>query len=194
MPQSEAGTGIETSSGEGGEPGDGGEVISDGGSNIDPDAGEGLDAGPDGGACNMLANDAPPITSACVSAAPVLGGGALVGGTYFLTKVSVLATPNFCSMKFVPTGFKETLSLTVDAQGVGTADTHTSIGGGGARRRTTTLTPSGANQSPLQAASTCPAQPAVAVPYLSLVVAGKQELVMRLPYGTGEGLYRFEKQ
>jgi hypothetical protein len=162
--------------------------IDDGGANIDPDAG---DDAPDSAACNNVVNDAPPITSTCVSAAPVLGGGALVAGKYHLVGVAALGTQSFCQTRFVPTGFKETAELTVDAQGVGTAETHTNIGGGGSRRRTTTLTPSAGNTSPLQATSTCPIPGTAPTPYFSGVVAGKQQLVLRLAYGKGEALYRF---
>jgi hypothetical protein len=170
-----------------------GEAITDGGSNIDPDAGDDLDAGPDGGPCNTVTNDAPAITSVCASVAPVLGGGPLVPGRYFLTHVAALGTSSFCQSKFVPTGFKETLVLTVSA-GVGIAETHTVIGNGGSRHRTTMLTPAATNKSPLEADPTCPVAAGAAVPYASAVVAGKQELVLRLAYGTGEALYWFEKQ
>ena len=198
-PASEAGTADETGSStaqDAPSPADAaadGETISDGGSNFDPDAG-GDDAGIDGGPCNALANTATAITSTCVSFAPVLGGGELVAGTYFLTHVAALATQTFCQTKFVPTGFKETLSLTVDAMGVATAETVTTVAGGATRHRTSTLTPSAGDKSPLQAASTCPAGATAPVPYVTTLANGKQELVMRLPYGKGEALYRFEKQ
>jgi len=198
-PSSEAGTGDETGSTDqdaAPPPADAaadGETISDGGSNIDPDAGIGDDAGIDGGPCNTVANTATPVTSTCVSFAPVLGGGTLVAGTYFLTHVAALAPQNFCQTKFVPTGFKETIDLTV-AAGVGTAETVTTIGGGATRHRTTTLTPAATDKSPLQAASVCPVGAPASVPYATNLVAGKQELVMRLPYGKGEALYRYEKQ
>jgi hypothetical protein len=195
---SEAGTGSEASTDNDASAADDGaasdgEVIGDGGSNIDPDAGDD-DAGTDAGPCNTLANTAPPIASACVSFAPVLGGGPLVAGTYFLTHVAALATPSFCQMKFVPTGFKETLDLTVSATGVGTAETHTNIAGGGSRHRTATLTPAPADQSPLAAAPVCPPGASASVQYASIMANGKQELVMRLAYGKGEALYRFQKQ
>lgn len=198
-PTSEAGTGDETGSTDmdaTSPPADAaadGETISDGGSNIDPDAGTTDDAGVDGGPCNALANTATPITSTCVSFAPVLGGGALVAGTYFLTHVAALAKPTFCQTMFVPTGFKETLDLTV-AAGVGTAETATNLAGGGTRHRTSTLTPTPADKSPLAAASTCPAAAPTSAPYASTLVNGKQELVLRLPYGKGEALYRYAKQ
>jgi hypothetical protein len=195
---SEAGTGSEASTDNDASAADDGavsdgEVIGDGGSNIDPDAGDD-DAGTDAGPCNTLANTAPPIASACVSFAPVLGGGTLVAGTYFLTHVAALATPSFCQTKFVPTGFKETLDLTVSATGVGTAETHTNVAGGGSRHRTATLTPAPADQSPLAAAPVCPPGAPASVQYASTMVNGKQELVMRLAYGKGEALYRFAKQ
>jgi hypothetical protein len=168
------------------------ETITDGGANIDPDAGV-VDV-PDAAPCNTLANTAPPITSKCVSTVNVLGGGALVAGTYFLVGVDALAPPNFCQKSFVPTGFKETLELTVSATGVGTAETHSNVAGGASRRATSTLTPTGTNKSPLQATPTCPTAAAAAVPYQSMVIAGRQQLVVRLPYGKAEALYRFEKQ
>jgi len=170
-----------------------GETIADGGSNIDPDAGDD-DAGVDGGPCNMVANTATAISSTCVSFAPVLGGGALVAGTYFLTQVDALGTQSFCQTKFVPTGFKETLDLTVDGAGVGTAETVTTIAAGGTRHRTSTLTPSGTDKSPLQVASTCPVGAPAPTPYASGMVNGKQQLVLRSAYGKGEALYRFVKQ
>jgi len=196
-PTSEAGTGDETGSTDqdatsAEDAAADGETIADGGSNIDPDAGSD-DAGIDGGPCNALANTAPPITSTCVSFAPVLGGGTLVAGTYFLTRVAALAPQTFCQTKFVPTGFKETLELTV-AAGVGTAETVTTVAGGATRHRTSTLTPAPADKSPLEAAPTCPAGAPAPVPYASTLTNAKQELVMRLPYGKGEALYRYEKQ
>lgn len=200
-PTSEAGTGDET----GGAVPDGGsvvdaaldaaadgETIGDGGSNIDPDAGTD-DAGLDGGPCNALDNTAAPVTSTCASFAPILGGGTLVAGTYFLTHVTALAAANFCQTKFVPTGFKETLALTV-AAGVGTAETATSLAGGGTRHHTSTLTPAPGDKSPLEAAPTCPPGAPTSAGYASALVNGKQELVLRLAYGKGEALYRFEKQ
>lgn len=197
-PTSEAGTGDETGSTDqdATSPADAaadGETIADGGSNIDPDASND-DAGVDGGPCNALTNTAPAITSTCVSFAPILGGGKLVAGTYFLTRVAALAPQTFCQTKFVPTGFKETLDLTVSAAGVGTAETATNIAGGGSRHRTATLTPAPADKSPLAAAPVCPAGAPASVQYASNLVNAKQELVMRLPYGKGEALYRYEKQ
>ena len=198
-PTSEAGTGDETGAADQdatppADAGSDGEAITDGGSNIDPDAGSD-DGGLDGGPCNTLANTAPAISSACASFAPVLGGGALVAGTYFLTQVDALGPQTFCQTKFVPTGFKETLELTVDAAGVGTAETVTTIGGGGTRHRTSTLTPSATDKSPLQAASICPVETPTTAPYASAMINAKQELVLRLPYGkNGEALYRFVKQ
>jgi hypothetical protein len=196
---SEAGTGDETgSAGQDATPPEDasadGETITDGGSNIDPDAGDD-DAGVDGGPCNAVANTATAITSVCVSVAPALGGGTLVAGTYFLTHVAALAPQNFCQMKFVPTGLKETADLTVSAAGVGTVETVTTIAGGGTRHRTATLTPAPTDKSPLAAAPVCPTGTTTSVQYASNLVNAKQELVMRLPYGkSGEALYRYTKQ
>lgn len=169
-----------------------GEAIGDGGSNIDPDAGDD-DAG-DAAVCNALANDAMPVTSTCISAAPQLMGGALVAGKYHLVGVSALAPANFCQNQFIPTGFKQTLDLTVAASGVGTLQTVTMIAMGGERRRTSTLTPGAGNTSPLEAAATCPAGNSGATRYTSAVANGTQFLIMRLGYGQGQGLYRFRKQ
>jgi hypothetical protein len=170
-----------------------GEIITDGGSNIDPDAGD-LDGGPDAAPCNTLSNDAPAITSKCLSVVAPLKGGALVAGKYFLVEVNALAAATFCQKSFVATGFKETLQLTVSGTGVGTAETHTSVATSGSRRSTSTLTPLPMNRSPLGATPTCPAAASSPVAYESAIVNGKQELVLRLPYGKAEALYRFERQ
>jgi hypothetical protein len=168
--------------------------ITDGGSNFDPDAGD--DGGlPDGGKCNTVDDTATAITSTCVSKRPILGGGALVSGTYFLIAVRDLGTVGFCASTFVPTGFKETLVLAV-AGATATADTAGTVATLGTRRTTTTFTTNAANTSPMTGQETCPVVGAGGpVPYASVLTpAGKQNLVMILPYGKGEAVYTFEKQ
>jgi hypothetical protein len=187
--------------GDGGAVGDGaasadaepdGEVITDGGGNLDPDAGED-DAG---AACNTLTNDAPAIVSSCASIAPTLGGGALVAGKYFLVQVTALGTPGFCQNQFIPVSVKQTIDLTVAGNGIGTAQSITQIASGGARRRTSTLDPADIGSgSPLQATQTCPPQTGTGpVFYGSGLRNSKQALALRLPYGSGQAIYLYEKQ
>jgi hypothetical protein len=176
--------------------GDDGGDITDGGSNFDPDAGD--DGGlPDGGKCNTLDNNAAAITSTCVSKRPILAGGALVAGKYFLTAVRDLGTKPFCTTTFIPTGFKETLDLTVSGT-TATAETVTAIGGVAAgRHATTTFTTNAGNISPMQGQQTCPVVGAGGlVPYEVTIPAatGKVTLVVILPYGKGEAIYTYEKQ
>jgi hypothetical protein len=176
----------------------------------DPDANDGLDdggpapmpdlstsgddAGPDGGPCNTVVNLAPAVTSTCVSALPTFAGGPLVAGTYHLVAVTAIASKAQCG-RFTPVTFRETLDLTVDPTGVGTAETVTRIATTGAKHRTTKLAPGASNSSPLTATPICPADVAGSVRYGSaLTPAAKQELVVVLPYGVGTGVYHFEKQ
>lgn len=162
------------------------EVIGDGGANLDPDAGD--TTLPDGGKCNDIVNSAKAIVSTCASTAPILGGGTIVAGTYALVSVTALGTPSFCNSQFVATGLKETLEITASANGFD-SQTVTEIGGGGARRRSQTMT---AQQGQLVVTQTCPTSATLATRYASGIVNGKQRLVMRLPYGKGEGLYAYE--
>jgi hypothetical protein len=166
--------------------------ISDGGSNVDLDGGDD-DAG-DGGSCNALANDAPAITSTCISLNPPLNGGALVPGKYYLVGVTALASPSFCQNQFVATGFKQTVDLTVSGAGVGTAQTVTALATGNARRRTATFTPGAGNTSPLTATTICPVGDSGNAAYASAVINGTQTLILRLAYGSGQALYRYRKQ
>jgi hypothetical protein len=63
------------------------------------------------------------------------------------------------------------------------------------RRRTLTLTPGAGDTSPMQIADICPADKAAGpAGYASMVVGGKQQLLLRLAYGKGEAIYTFEKQ
>lgn len=175
---------------------DGGDSVSDGGSNIDPDGGGDPDAGlPDGGACNAVDNTAPAVTSTCTSFAPPLRGGALVAGKYYLSAVTALASSAFCAGSFLPTGFKQTLEMLVDASGVGTVQGTGQLALGPTRHATDVLTPGAGDTSPLQSARTCPATLATSsVRYESATAAGKTTLVLRLPYGKSEALYRYDKQ
>lgn len=176
------------------DPGDAGadaEAITGGGSNIDPDAGAEGDAG---APCNAIVNDSPAVTSKCTSLAPTLLGGALVAGKYRLAAVNALGQPKFCQQNFVPVTFKQTMDLTVDGDGVGTANLVVEVAGAPPRTRTTTLDPAGKQGSPLEATATCPPSPAAKVAYFSGPRAGTQSIILRLEYGAGQGLYRFDKQ
>lgn len=172
---------------------DGGELITDGGSNIDLDAGDD-DAGPDGGACHALVNDAPPVVSTCVSKLPPLTGGAIVPGKYFLTGVAALGSLTFCQNAFVPVGFKERMDVSAAGSGA-TFETVLSIGGLPDRRTTSTAVPGAGDTSPADVTNVCPNNNAGKVGYTSVVNAnGKQILLLLLPYGKGLGVYRLEKQ
>jgi hypothetical protein len=191
--------------GDGAVPGDGaitdaevavdGEVITDGGSNIDLDGGEEDDAGPDAAACNTIQNQAAAVISTCASVAPILGGGALVAGTYHLVSVTALGTQNFCNNKFVPVGFKQTVELTVATDGVGTAQSVGQIGQSVPRHRTSTLAPGANNTSPLTATQVCPTQTAAGqFAYASGPRNNKQAIALYDRYGQGLALYIYVKQ
>jgi hypothetical protein len=152
------------------------------------------DAGPDAGSCNVVVNVAPAIVSACISTIPNLGGGALVAGTYHLVNVNALGSALFCQNRFIPTGFKETLVLTVDGAGVGKAETISQIAGRVARSRTTTFDPGQNDTSPMTSTQTCPPRAGTMVQYASHLRNNKQVLRMRLPYGQDEAIFVFEKQ
>lgn len=169
------------------------ESVNDGGANIDPDAGGLDDAGPDGGACNAVANAAPAVTSSCISVIPTFGGGSLVAGTYYLESVQAIGGPAFCKNAFVPTGFRETVELTVSA-GVGTAESAMEIGTTGLHHRTRTLTPGANDTSPAVMTPVCPASAAVTVRYESAVASGRQRLVVLGAYGSGTAVYTYAKQ
>lgn len=178
---------------------DDGGFVSDGGSNFDAgddDAGP-LDGGaPDGGRCNTLTNDAPAVNSTCVSIAPRLGGGALVAGKYYLTGVAALGSVPFCANVFVPTSFKQTITVSAPDAGAATLDSIFVAGLGRPRVTSSTLQPGAANTSPADLTQVCPTlgMPEK-VPYASAVRGGgAQELLLRLPYGNGEAVYRFTKQ
>lgn len=164
-------------------------AIDDGGANIDPDAGDDDDAA---APCNTVTNDAQSVLSVCSSQIPGLTGGALVAGTYHLMQVDALGSAAFCQNQFVPTRIAETLVLTVDATGAGTAQLVTTIGQK-SKTNTLTLTPTN-DTSPLQQAQTCPAKGSEKTIYESLVRNQKQLLVLEENYGTGRGLYRYQKQ
>ncbi|AKU99018.1 hypothetical protein AKJ09_05682 [Labilithrix luteola] len=174
---------------------DGGEAVTDGGSNIDPDAGDPSDdAGTDGGPCNTLANEGQAVTSTCASVRPPTHGGALVGGTYLLESVVALGAPNFCQNQFLPTGFRETLALTVDGAGVGTVQTVARIANTGTHHRTFTLAPGAGGTSPASNTGTCPVSAAAPLPYNSETRLNKQVLELLQPYGKSLAIYRFVKK
>ncbi len=192
-PTSDGGSGADGSS----DAGVDGDLIDDGGSNIDPDASDdgGLDdAGPDGGACNKTTNAAAPVQSTCSSLKPRFGGGALVAGTYHLTAVAALGAPAFCQNQFNSVKIQQTLEVTVNA-GIATIQSVAVAGVARERHTTSMLTPGANNTSPGAIAATCPLAGASSpVPYTSNVRGGTQQLILQLPYGNGEGLYRYDKQ
>jgi hypothetical protein len=174
---------------------DGGEVT-DGGENLDPDASDVPDATlPDGGACNTLDNAAPAVSSTCASSIPILGGGAIPAGTYYLTAVSDLGTVAFCKNTFVPVGFKETVKLTVDGTTDGglLAETVTKLANNPNRPRTDTFVPASAVNR-ITVTGVCPVTPAANVEYGYGIRNTKPTLRMILPYGRGQAVYEFEKQ
>jgi hypothetical protein len=182
---------------DGGADDEGGTPVTDGGDNLDPDASDDFDGGDAGPPCNGIDNGAPPISSTCSSLIPGFGGGALVAGTYYLTQVQDLATPTFCKSNFAPVGFKETMVLTVDGSGVGTANTVTRLATGPVRARTTTLHPdagSGPLGTELAFDQTCPPQATAKTLYSSGIRDGKQTIRIELPYGKGTAVYEFTKQ
>jgi hypothetical protein len=173
---------------------DSGEVT-DGGSNIEPDASASDDAGPDGGPCNAVSNDAPAIASICISVLPLFEGGPIEPGTYYLTAVAAIASKAFCQSSFIPTGFRETMVVTVDPAGVATAELAVQIAGSGVLHRTASFAPGSGGTSPATGTSTCPPDVPGKVPYTSAVRnTGRHVLSLLLPYGKGAAVYRFEKQ
>ncbi len=171
---------------------DGGQVVDDGGSNPVLDGGDdgGGDTEPDGGACNALANASPSVSSACASLEPILAGGELVPGTYYLTGVTAYAVAAFCKTGFIPVGIKETAVITVNG-GVGSVESVSQLATTRERRTSETFTPGANNASPLTAQTTCPATTgSEQVKYDVRANAGKTVLVLRLPYGKGMADYR----
>jgi hypothetical protein len=129
------------------------------------------------------------VVSTCASIAPVLGGGAIVAGTYALVSVVALAPQAFCNNVFVPVGFKQTLRLTSSGNGFA-FETATDIGGTGVRHRSGAAAVTSAGK--VQFLQACPVAGAQDGTYASGVVNGKQTLVMRLAYGRGEALYTYK--
>lgn len=189
-----------TASGDDGSAGgdDGGTVVTEGGSNPVLDGGDddgGDDTAPDGGACNTVADQAPAVNSTCSSLEPILAGGALVGGTYYLTGVTTYGTASFCKSGFIPVGIKETAQLALNGT-VGTIDSVSQLAATKEHRSTSMLTPGADDASPLTAQTTCPETAGTAqVKYeVRTNAAGKTELVLRLPYAKDEADYVLEKQ
>lgn len=180
-----------------GDDGGGGQVVEDGGSNLILDGGDdgGGDTTTDGGACNAITNPAPAVTSDCASLEPILAGGQLVAGTYYLAGVTTYGTAAFCKNTFIPVSIKETAEMTVIGE-VGTADTVSQLATTAPRRASITLTPGANNATPLTEQITCPVTTgSQQVKYDARTnAAAKMVLVLRLPYGKGEADYRFEKQ
>ncbi len=176
---------------------DGGQVVSEGGSNPVLDGGDdgGGDQALDGGACNGLVNAAPSVTSACASVKPILAGGQLVAGTYYLTGVTAFGTAAFCKNGFIPVGFKETGVMTVNGE-VGSFNSVLQLAATAERRTSATLTPGVNNSSPLTEQTTCPVTSASdqAAYEVRKNVAGKTVLVLRFPYAKDRADYRFELQ
>jgi hypothetical protein len=177
-----------------GSPGDDSGTITDGGSNIDPDAGGDAGNAPDGGKCNAVANTATAIASTCISKIPTYAGGALVTGKYHLTSVEALGSTTFCTRTFVPTGFKETILLTVTGASA-SAESVLELAAGAPRNATTVFTTTATNTTPMQAQETCPNMVAAAgpVPYTSAAVAATQTLALLLPYGKAQAVYTYTK-
>lgn len=168
--------------------------ITDGGVNIDPDASDDEDSGPDAAPCNALGIDAGKINSRCQSVIPGFNGGALVAGTYHLVRVDALGSQQFCGNTFNAIPIAETLELTVDGQGVGTAQTVTVVANRAPKTTTLTLDPPDSGASPLVLTPVCPSKKGDKVPYTSNAKSGKQTLVLQLGYGNGgQALYHFEK-
>ena len=104
-----------------------------------------------------------------------------------------MASSAFCSSQFVAAPFQGTMKLSVVASGIATVDLAMAVGGGGTRHSSMTLTAT-SNRSPGQTSDTCPAQPASSVPYAIGSVGGPLQVFLQMPYGTGQGVYLFEKQ
>lgn len=183
--------------GDDGSPNDDAEVpITEGGSNPDLDASDegGDDTAPDGGACNTITNASPSVSSTCASEAPILGGGTLVAGTYYLTSVTAFGTAAFCKSDFIPVGIKETVQMTVTG-GVGAADIVSELAMTKERRASVELTPGANDASPLTLKTTCPASTTSdQVKYEMRSTTAKTVLVLRLAYAKDEADYTFEKQ
>jgi hypothetical protein len=184
------------------------EAITDGGANLDPDAGGDLDASvpPDSGvildggirACNATTT-AAAVNTTCASFTKIPAGGKLVGGTYDLVGVAVLAAPTFCSTSFVSASVSGGMVLKVDANGVGTAERATKFGAALLpQRRTETLTPGAKGAITID--TSCPigiSQLATTYDAYSVQpdpkVRAEQHIVIKLPYGKGgSALYHYK--
>lgn len=181
---------------DGSESADAEQMVTEGGSNPDLDASdESTSTAPDGGPCNAITNAAVAVTSACSSEEPILGGGDLVAGTYYLKAVTAYATAAFCKSTFVPVSIRETVEMTVSASGVGTVQTVSQLANAAERRSSLSLTPGANDSSPLTEATTCPSGAASAqVKYEARTIAAATVVILRLPYAKDEADYRFEKQ
>jgi hypothetical protein len=171
-------------------------TVTDGGVNIDPDASDDEDSGPDAAPCNALLGDAAPqVNSQCSSTIPGLTGGALVAGTYFLTRVAELAPKAFCDTQFLPVKIGEELVLTVDGTGTGTAQTVSTVAKRAPKTTDITLEPPANFSSPLDLSASCPPKTGGKTPFQSTTTNGKTVLILNLPYGNGgRALYRYDRQ
>ena len=174
---------------------DGGD-ITDGGSNFgDASLNDAGDL-PDGGTCNMVDVGAT-IMSDCSSIIPNTAGGAIVAGTYTLTKVTDLGSKLFCASTFVAVPFEGGAVLAAAATaGSDSAMIALNPDNKGRRSFNWTITPATGNKSPLTVDELCPATTTTVKPYASFVNgAGKQVFEYVGEYGTsgGRALYHYEK-
>ncbi len=190
---SSTGTDGNTSTDDGGDITDGGANFGDGGDN-----GDGGDLA-DGGECNTVAVG-PAVTSDCSSTIPNAAGGAIVSGTYTLTKVTDLGSKNFCANTFTAVPFKGGIVLAAGVTSGGPVSAMLALEADGARRRSFSwsITPAAGNKSPLAVDQSCPTVATTNKPYSSFVSTGAaavQVFEIIDDYGTagGRAIYHFEK-
>jgi hypothetical protein len=178
--------------------GDDGGDITDGGANFgDGSTDDGGDL-VDGGECNTVALG-PSLMSDCSSTIPNNAGGAIVAGTYTLTKVTDLGSKNFCANTFTAVPFKGALVL---ASGITSGSFSAMLAldadAKGRKSYDWTITPTAANKSPLTVDQSCPTTATTAKPYSSFVgtgAAATQVFEIIDDYGTagGRAIFHFEK-
>lgn len=190
---SSTGTDGNTGTDDGGDITDGGANFGDGGDN-----GDGGDLA-DGGECNTV-DVGPAIMSDCSSTIPDNIGGAIVSGTYTLTKVTDLGSRAFCTGTFTPVSFKGGIVLAAGVTVGGPVSAMLALNADGTRRKSYnwSATPAAGNRSPLAIDQSCPTVATSSKPYSSFVSTGAaavQVFEIIDDYGTagGRAIYHFEK-
>lgn len=175
------------------------EIITDGGGLLpeDPDAGIlDEDAGVDGGvACGLLTTGAY-VTSSCSNRASLFVGGTLTTADYQLKAVTVLGDKVFCAGTFLPYSHRAGLKVTASSPTTATLELLELYGKTGAigktgKRYDATVVAAG-NTLTYTPTACGKAAPATATYSIGTEVGtGKAQILLRLPYGKGQAIYRF---